>query len=78
MWSTLKQTLELEPAVDSSTNTYLGCSQKEVKIEESLVKEKADLFRRLLTPKGGTTCEEDKSTSKQARQEGKKEVQQEK
>ena len=60
MWATLRKTLKLEPEVPSTTNTYLGCNQREIELDNELVKEKAGLFTRLLTPKGGTTCEEDK------------------
>ena len=48
MWKKLRETLELEPEVDSVSNTYLGCNQKIVEVHESVVKEKANMFSGLL------------------------------
>ena len=48
MWAILGKDLELEPAVDSTTNTYLGCNQRNIDMSEAMVLEKNTLFRRLM------------------------------
>ena len=58
MWAELRKFLDLEPEVPSCNNTYLGCSQRPVSVAENLIKEKADLFMRLLTPKSGNAIGE--------------------
>ena len=60
MWKILGSTLLLEDAVPSVTNTYLGCNQRNITIDEAIVNEKNDMFARLTAPIHGTTLEEDK------------------
>ena len=48
MWQIPGKTLALEPAVKSVTNTYLGCNQTEIALDETIVTEKRHLFLRLL------------------------------
>ena len=59
MWKKIGAVLDLEEAVPSSGNTYLGCKQQDVSVSEDLVKEKAHLMHRLLNPKAGATREVD-------------------
>ena len=66
MWKKLRETLELEPEVDSVTNTYLGCNQTEVDIDNDIIQEKSNLLTRLLHPTEGTTCEQDKKIANES------------
>ena len=50
----------MEDAVPSVSNTYLGCNQKNITIDEAIVNEKNEMFARLTAPVHGTTLEEDK------------------
>ena len=52
VWKKLGEKLDLDPAVPSHSNTYLGCNQRPVNLDEKVVREKADLFTRLLKPTG--------------------------
>ena len=60
MWKILRKDLELEDSVPSHTNTYLGCNQRNIKIDNTLVNEKDAMFTRLINPSEGQSCEQDK------------------
>ena len=66
MWTLLGKTLALEPPVPSHTHTYLGCNQKIITISEKVVKEKTELFARLLTPKSGQSQDSEKDDAAKA------------
>ena len=66
MWKILRGTLLLEDAVPSVSNTYLGCNQRNITIDEGIVKEKNEMFARLVAPVKGTTLEEDKKEAQQS------------
>ena len=69
MWKKLGEQLVPEPAVPSHSNTYLGCNQRPVDLDEAVVKEKANLFTSLLKPTGERTIEEEKEDCKNTTQE---------
>lgn len=48
MWQKLGSKLYLEPAVPSSGNVYLGCLQNNVDVDPKIVKDKFELFQRLI------------------------------
>ena len=60
MWKVLRKHLELEEAVPSVSNTYLGCNQRNVSTDDAIVKEKHEMFSRLVNPINGPTLDEDK------------------
>ena len=48
MWAKLNKELALEPAVPSLGNTYLGCQQRPVKLDDKAIGEQQELMLRLL------------------------------
>ena len=66
MWQVLRKSLTLEDAVASVSNTYLGCNQRNITIDNLIVDEKNNMFSRLITPVQGTTLEEDKRDAQQS------------
>ena len=66
MWDILRKSLTLEDAVDSVTNTYLGCNQRKVIISNKIVNEKNDMLSRLISPVQGTSLDEDKVIAQQS------------
>jgi hypothetical protein len=69
MWITLQQDLHLDPPVPSNQSPYLGCQQHTVSVEDSVIREKAKLFMRLLRPTGGRSVDEIKSDAMNAKPE---------
>jgi len=51
MWTLLGKELDLEPAVPSCTNVYLGVQQEPCEIKQAVVDTKSEIFSRLLSGK---------------------------
>ena len=66
MWKKLRETLLLEDAIDSSKNTYLGCNQHNVKLDEQIVREKNDMFTKLTSPHIDSSVEANKADAQQS------------
>ena len=66
MWKKLQETLDLEDAVPSVDNTYLGCNQRNTPLDNTIVNEKNSLFHRLLNPPSGKSCDDDKKEAQQS------------
>ena len=49
MWELLRKDVDLEPETEISQNVYLGCNQKETIPDEDLMKEKNQLFKKLVS-----------------------------
>ena len=49
MWELLRKDVDLEQETELSHNVYLGCNQRTATPDESLIKEKNQLFRKLIT-----------------------------
>ena len=50
MWKLLGQALDLDPAVPSYENTYLGCNQHVIQPPESVISSKKELLEQLTNP----------------------------
>ena len=66
MWTELRKTLNLEPPVPMSGNTYLGCQQQNFTPTEAEIATKQGLFNRVFSNKQGNTY----SSSRPADQSG--------
>ena len=49
-WTLLRKKMDLGPSLPFHQNTYLGCTQTEVAVNEKLVKEKQHLLPAMLRP----------------------------
>ena len=57
MWAGIRPKLDLEPPVPLHGNVYLGSGQEDTPVPEKLLKEKQELYQRLLG-EGGSPLRE--------------------
>ena len=48
-WEMLRKKMDLGPSLPFNQNTYLGCTQKEVAVDDKLIKEKQQLIKTVLS-----------------------------
>ena len=72
MWKQLQGSLELEDAVDSVKNAYVGCNQADTKLEDQIVREKNDMFTKLTSPFIDSSVEANRSEAQQSFVDSKK------